>query len=204
MISGLLLNEECEIFIDTNIISQLYQLNDDARKDVYRWVDSLKRRLHIPVWCIQEYSKRVYKDSTKDYVAEMGKFKTYASDIKKITRIAKAFIGEKILKGTDYKGDKQSLFDDLDNLNALLDKVASAIKNNFNEHRKNVHKEIIDHLEKYSLKSDIYTLSTLADKVLESRFDSAIPPGFKDERKVSNAKGDLVIWMEVLEYCKKA
>lgn len=50
LLSNLLSNEECEIFIDTNIISQLYRLNEDARKDLYRWIDSCKRRSHVPVW----------------------------------------------------------------------------------------------------------------------------------------------------------
>ena len=40
-LSSLLTQDSCEIFIDTNIIYQLYRLNGDARKDVYRWIDSL-------------------------------------------------------------------------------------------------------------------------------------------------------------------
>ena len=33
VIDGLLNDEECHLFIDTNIISQLYKLNDAARMD---------------------------------------------------------------------------------------------------------------------------------------------------------------------------
>ncbi len=119
-LSALLTNQECEIFIDTNIISQLYRLNDDARKDVYRWIESCKGRFHIPVWSIQEYSKRVYQNSTHDYVSELGKVKTYSSEFKNISKFIKAYISPTMLTGTQYAEDKQALFSDLDEINSLL------------------------------------------------------------------------------------
>lgn len=202
-LSALLTNEECEIFIDTNIISQLYRLNDDARKDVYRWIESCKGRFHIPVWSIQEYSKRVYQNSTQDYVSELGKVKTYSSEFKNINKFIKAYISPTMLIGTQYAEDKQALFSDLDEINSLLNKIAGVIKNNINEHKNNVHSEIIEHLEPCALKSDIYSIAMEAESMLSIRYDGAIPPGFKDEGKGSNAKGDLVIWMELLNYCKR-
>ena len=48
VIEDLLKDEECHLFIDTNIISQLYKLNDDARKDFYYWVSFVGERFHIP------------------------------------------------------------------------------------------------------------------------------------------------------------
>lgn len=203
LLLSLLTNEECEIFIDTNIISQLYRLNDDARKDVYRWIDSCKGRFHIPVWSILEYSKRVYNNSTQDYVSELGKVKTYSSEFKNINKFIKAYISPTMLTGTQYADDKQALFSDLDEINSLLNKIAGVIKNNINEHKNNVHSEIIEHLEPCALKSDIYTIAKDADVALSIRYDGAIPPGFKDEGKESNSKGDLVIWMELLNYCKR-
>lgn len=155
-LSSLLALDSCEIFIDTNIISQLYRLNEDARKDVYRWIDSCKKRFHIPVWCIQEYSKRVYQNSTHDYVSELGKIKTYSSDFKNISRFIKAYMSTEMLKETQYAEDKQALFSDLDSINNLLNKVARVIKNNISDHRNKVHGEIIEHLEPCALKTDIY------------------------------------------------
>lgn len=202
-LSSLLALDSCEIFIDTNIISQLYRLNEDARKDVYRWIDSCKKRFHIPVWCIQEYSKRVYQNSTHDYVSELGKIKTYSSDFKNISRFIKAYMSTEMLKGTQYAEDKQALFSDLDSINNLLNKVARVIKNNISEHRNKVHSEIIEHLEPCALKTDIYSLIKEVESIMPIRYDGAIPPGFKDDSKDRNSKGDLVIWMELLAYCKK-
>lgn len=202
-LSSLLALDSCEIFIDTNIISQLYRLNEDARKDVYRWIDSCKKRFHIPIWCIQEYSKRVYQNSTHDYVSELGKIKTYSSDFKNISRFIKAYMSTEMLKGTQYAEDKQALFSDLDSINNLLNKVARVIKNNISEHRNKVHSEIIEHLEPCALKTDIYSLIKEVESIMPIRYDGAIPPGFKDNSKDLNSKGDLVIWMELLAYCKK-
>jgi hypothetical protein len=44
----------CSIFIDTNILSQLYRLDDKARQDFYNWVESCGDRFHIPTWVIHE------------------------------------------------------------------------------------------------------------------------------------------------------
>ena len=95
----------------------------------------------IPVWSIQEYSKRVYQNSTQDYVSELGKVKTYSSEFKNINKFIKAYISPTMLIGTQYAEDKQALFSDLDEINSLLNKIAGVIKNNINEHKNNVHSE---------------------------------------------------------------
>lgn len=203
LLSNLLSNEECEIFIDTNIISQLYRLNEDARKDLYRWIDSCKRRFHVPVWSIHEYSKRVYSNATQDYISELGKIKTYSSEFEGIRKFIKAYISSTMLKGTQYGEDKQSLFSDLDTIHDLLAKIAVVIKNNITEHKNKVHEEVIEYLEPCALKTDIYSIMQEADSMLLSRYDGSIPPGFKDGKKDLNSKGDLVIWLEILDFCKK-
>ncbi len=203
LLSSLLSNEECEIFIDTNIISQLYRLNEDARKDLYRWIDSCKRRFHVPVWSIHEYSKRVYSNATQDYISELGKIKTYSSEFEGIRKFIKAYISSAMLKGTQYGEDKQTLFSDLDTIHDLLAKIAVVIKNNITEHKNKVHEEVIEYLEPCALRTDIYSIIQEADSILLSRYDGSIPPGFKDGKKDLNSKGDLVIWLEILDFCKK-
>ena len=55
-VKALLGDTDCTIFIDTNILSQLYRLNDKARQVFYKWVESCGDRFHIPTWVIHEYS----------------------------------------------------------------------------------------------------------------------------------------------------
>lgn len=200
-ITTLLSDSSCNVFIDTNIISQLYRLNDEARQDVYRWIENYKDRFHVPVWSIHEYSRRIYSNKTEDYISELSKIKVYSNDIKNISDFIKAYVGTEMLMGTYYADNKEALFDDLDTINTLLSQVSGAIKNKLTEHKNKVHQEIIEKLEPCALKNDIYAIIKEVEAVLSERYDAEIPPGFKDEKKERNSKGDLVIWKEILEYC---
>lgn len=202
-IATLLSDENCRIFLDTNILSQFYRLNDEARQDVYKWLNSCNGRIHVPVWTIQEYSRRVYSDNTQDYISELGRVKTYTNEFKNISDFIKGYISPTMLGGTCYADKKEELFDDLDQINNLLAKISGVIKNKLEEHKHKVHQEIIKKLESCVLKNDIYSIMKKAEAVLSVRYDAEIPPGFKDEGKRRNAQGDLVIWMEILEYCKR-
>ena len=66
-VKSLLSDDECAIFIDTNVISQLYRLNDAARQDFYNWIEQCGNRFHVPIWVIHEYSNKVYSQKTKEY-----------------------------------------------------------------------------------------------------------------------------------------
>ena len=74
-IKQLLEDADCHIFVDTNILSQLFKLNSSARQDFYNWVDNCGARFHIPNWVVLEYSKRVYGNMLADYVDELSEAK---------------------------------------------------------------------------------------------------------------------------------
>ncbi len=78
-VKAVLGDNECAIFIDTNILSQLYRLNDLARQDFYTWVESCGARFHIPAWVIHEYSDKIYKGNIKDYLSELSKINSYTA-----------------------------------------------------------------------------------------------------------------------------
>ena len=202
-IKQLLVNPHCHIFIDTNIISQLYRLNEDARKDFYNWVDTCSSRFHIPNWSVHEYSNRVTTQNTKDYLSELTKAKTFSKELKNIGKFLKAYVGDSLLIGSIYAGKMQELFDDMDNVSSKFAEIATVINNGLNQHQLNVHKEVLDKLETYILDSNMY--STLENLAFEAdlRFDGKVPPGFKDSDKGANRIGDLVIWKEILEFCKE-
>lgn len=78
-IKNLLSDKECYFFIDTNVISQLYRLNDNARSDFYKWVEDCGNRFFIPTWVIHEYSKIIYSQQTDEYFSELSKIKQYST-----------------------------------------------------------------------------------------------------------------------------
>lgn len=198
----LLEDESCHIFIDTNIISQLYRLNEDARNDFYNWVDSCKDRFHIPCWSVLEYSKRVTSNKTGDYLSELSQAKTISKELDRINQFVGAYVGDSLLIGTQYAGKRGELISDIDDATKKIEKVANAINKNLTLHQQNVHKEVLDKLHQFTLESDVYEILRNVETECELRFNNEVAPGYKDSDKSSNRLGDLIIWKEIIDYCK--
>ena len=111
-VESLLYDESCQLFIDTNIISQLYKLNENARNDFYDWVDSCNDRFHIPCWSVLEYSKRVTTQKTHDYMSELSKATTISKELTNINRFVRGYVGDSLLRGSEYAGKKEQLFNE--------------------------------------------------------------------------------------------
>ena len=202
-IKALLGDNDCAIFIDTNIISQLYRLNDAARQDFYNWVKSCGDRFHIPVWVIHEYSDKIYHNKTTDYLSELSKIKQYSNDFSNISNFVKGYVGESLLVGSIYQGKVQDLKDEIDAIEDSLKKISTAISKNIAKHQSTVHEEIVKQLEGRILDTDIFSIVGNADYIFCQRSNNRIPPGYKDNAKEENRVGDYIIWTEILHYCKK-
>lgn len=202
-VKTLLNDNKCAIFIDTNIISQLYRLNDAARQDFYNWVKSCGERFHIPVWVIHEYSDKIYNNKTKDYLSELSKIKQYSNDFSNISDFVKGYIGESLLVGSVYQGKVQDLKNEIDVIEDSLKKISTAISKNIATHQSTVHDEIIKQLEERILNSDIYSIVHNAESIYSQRSNNRIPPGYKDNTKEDNRIGDYIIWKEILLYCRE-
>lgn len=201
-VESLLYDESCHLFIDTNIISQLYKLNENARNDFYGWVDSCNDRFHIPCWSVLEYSKRVTTQKTRDYMSELSKATTISKELTNINRFVRGYVGDSLLIGSEYAGKKEQLFNDLDDVAKRFKQIATAINKNLTEHQQDVHKEVLDKLNQFTLKSDIYDIMHNLSAECELRFNSDVPPGYKDSNKSSNSFGDMIIWKEIIKYCE--
>jgi hypothetical protein len=202
-VKALLGDTDCAIFIDTNIISQLYRLNDAARQDFYNWVKSCGDRFHIPVWVIHEYSNKIYHNKTTDYLSELSKIKQYSNDFSNISDFVKGYVGESLLVGSIYQGKVQDLKDEIDAIEDSLKKISTAISKNIAKHQNTVHEEIVKQLEGRILDTDIFSIVGIADNIFCQRSNNRIPPGYKDNAKEENRVGDYIIWMEILHYCRK-
>lgn len=202
-IKALLGDNDCAIFIDTNIISQLYRLNDAARQDFYNWVKKCGDRFHIPVWVIHEYSNKIHHNKTTDYLSELSKIKQYSNDFSNISDFVKGYVGESLLVGSIYQGKVQDLKDEIDAIEDSLKKISTAISKNIAKHQSTVHEEIVKQLEERILYTDIFSIVGNADNIFCQRSNNRIPPGYKDNAKEENRVGDYIIWMEILHYCRE-
>lgn len=200
-ISALLTSEDCHLFIDTNIISQLYKLNDDARSDFYAWVSTVSDRFHIPNWVVHEYQKRYVGQRTKDYLTELENGDV-VKRLKSLSYFVKGFISDSLLVGSLYQGKKTELFEEIDEVADKFDKIHNAITKRLAEHQLNVHADILKTLQVYTLSSNIYAVVKSIRRDGGLRFAHLLPPGFEDAGKDSNQFGDLIIWRELLSYCK--
>jgi len=201
-IDGLLNDNECHLFIDTNIISQLYKLNDDARTDFFDWVSTVSNRFHIPNWTVHEYQKRYCNNKTSEYLDELDN-KDLVKKLKKLSNFVKGYISDSLLVGsTDYQGQKDKLFADLDEIADKFEKINGAINKRQNEHRLKVHSDILQNLQPYTIDTDIYSIMEDIDWSCDLRYSHLVPPGFEDIKKPDNKYGDLIIWKEILNYCK--
>ena len=201
-VKALLGDTDCAIFIDTNILSQLYRLNDKARQDFYKWVESCGDRFHIPTWVIHEYSDKIYNGNIKDYLSELSKIKTYTKEFGNITDFVKGYVGESLLRGSAYQDKTEELKKDIDDIASTLERISKAITNNLTEHQNTVHEEIVKKLESKVLSSDIFSAVSNAGNIFSQRSHNRIPPGYKDSTKEENSAGDYIIWTEILQFCK--
>lgn len=198
-----LFDNTCHIFIDTNIISQLYRLNDDARNDFYNWVNSCKDRFHIPNWSVLEYSKRATTQKTGDYLSELTQAKRLANELTNIKKFSRGYVGNSLLKGTSYDGRADVLFREIDSVVQTFESIANAISKNLEKHQQNVHKEVLEKLNEYTINTNIYKIIEQLCYEHELRFGGEVPPGFKDSGKNTNRIGDLIIWKEIIDFCEK-
>lgn len=201
-VKALLGDTDCAIFIDTNILSQLYRLNDKARQDFYKWVESCGDRFHIPTWVIHEYSDKIYNGNIKDYLSELSKIKTYTKEFGNIADFVKGYVGESLLRGSAYQDKTEELKKDIDDIASTLERISKAITNNLTEHQNIVHEEIVKKLESKVLSSDIFSAVSNAGNIFSQRSHNRIPPGYKDSTKEENSAGDYIIWTEILQFCK--
>lgn len=198
----LLEDPECHIFIDTNILSQLFKLNGAARQEFYNWVDTCGNRFHIPNWVVMEYNKRVYGNRLIDYLSELTEAQKLVDKLEILQKFFCGYVDESELVGTTYQDNKAGLLNDMKDINEKFVKLSKAVVNKKSEHIKKVEKEIEDRLKDKIVDTDIYKIIGNLYFEYQLRLDGKVPPGFEDKDKKTNPIGDLIIWNEILQYCK--
>lgn len=201
-IKQLLGEDDCHIFIDTNILSQLFKLNTKARDDFYSWVNSCHERFHIPNWVVMEYSKYVYGKKLGDYIDELNTAKKTSDKLADLQRFLYGYVDDDELVSTDYVNNKQQLHDDFEELCGKYSKIVNAVLSKKSSHIDKVQKEIDEKLKDMIMDTDVYKVIGGLYFDYQLRLDAKVPPGYGDSDKDTNKIGDLIIWNEILDYCK--
>lgn len=190
----LLHGNDCVVFIDTNAFALYYSLYPNARAELAGWLKPLadRGRLKIPVWVLHEYTNRFIRDQTHDYF----------SPIKRINTLQKEFIEIKafLRKNTDIS--ETDFLQDLDLVEEKLKGIYNATKKKNGDHER-INEELEDLMKDCVLKSDIDKIIQRAGSCGQGRYLHKMPPGFEDRSKGLNEFGDLIIWYEILDYCRE-
>lgn len=202
-IKALLEDEECQIFFDTNIYALFFKIYSSARQEFFSWVNELheKQRVHSPQWIVNEYTNRFVRDQIEDYYSPLKKISTTQKELKEISSFLKMNIDSASLQGTTYP-DSQSYVNDLNLIEETFKKIAKATKTKDKIYKNTIHEEIRQTFEKTIIKSDLKIVFDTINTIGGFRYNHKFPPGFGDDIKKLNEYGDLIIWHEILDFCK--
>lgn len=206
-----LLNEEgCVIFLDTNILILIFKLYSSARNEFYTWLDPLidSGRVKIPAWVVHEYSSRFIRNKTNEYFSPLSLVNTTEKNFSEIKSFLKMHVDSHLIQNTSYNS-RESYLEDLDTIEEKLKNIKVATKNKTENYITEIHNQLIEKLEGAVLPSNIFKIAKEVESTAGSRFRSGIPPGFMDSKEYSsagkdyNSTGDLIIWTEILKFCKE-
>ena len=192
-------SDDCVIFFDTNILSFLYKINESARSEFYNWIDEIQNRCFIPKWNAHEYIKKVTANRDDEY---LGEIKTVSESVKSFNANIKyisMYIDDHVLQGCSYPSIDDYI-KELQETQKSLQKLVNVIRP-----QKTigvVRQEIKEHFENKILDSDIYKIVRDINYLGPNRYHCTLPPGFQDAKKEFNSYGDLIMWCEILNYCK--
>lgn len=202
-IFNLIQDDECKIFIDTNIIALMYGIHDSARKEFLDWIRLyiIKDRVKIPNWVINEYSNRFIRDQIQDYLNPLTKIKTIKKEFIHASTFLKMYIDNASLIGSAYS-TITDFKQDLKIIEEKITKIEFTTSSKGKDYKIKVHQEIEKTFEKCIINTDIEKILSKVDELGLIRYNHKLPPGFQDSKKDLNSHGDLILWYEILDFCK--
>lgn len=207
LICNLLKDDETIIFLDTNIIALIYCMNKKAREEFFNWLKPLitKNRIKIPNWVISEYTSRFTKDKINDYLSPLKLIITIQKEFEQLFKFLNVHIDETTLYSDPKKkyDNIEDLKFDLNHVREILGKIKFLSDTKKADFTHDLHSEIENLLHECILDTDIDNILKDIEQTAQIRYNHRFPPGFADSSKNTNQYGDLIIWKEILNYCKK-
>lgn len=202
LIFKLLQDEECQVFVDTNIFALFYRINNSARTEFFDWLKTLvsKKRVKTPLWALNEYTNRFIRNQIEDYFGPLKKVKSIQNDFNELSSFLKMNIDSASISGSKY-GSLQDFKNDLELVNEKLGNIKQTAKSKDETYKLKIHSEIKALFEQTVLESDIEYILEITQDFGEFRYKHKLPPGFQDKVKELNSYGDLIIWNEIINHC---
>jgi predicted nucleic acid-binding protein len=195
--------DDCNVYMDTNVLFWLYRLNLNAREEFKSWIKHLKEknRIFIPSWAANEYNKHVTRNQDETFFPFKKVGGRVSKDLDQLGAFAKLIVDDNFVRGTTFSNRSdfiKTISESIDN----LQKAIGTLKKVGSKEKEKVHKDIVDILEDRIIDNNIY--QSLYDVSLNAkmRFHHELPPGYEDSDKENNSYGDLILWNEIITHCK--
>ena len=199
-LANLAKSQETLIFIDTNILAYLFKLHSAARQEFFDWAVAAigENRLYLPAWCAGEYLAKVRENLLHTYTPKGKGDDQPKKALEAMLDTASLFVDDAVLRATSYPGTRTDYLTGFREAIDALKQYTRAFKHQFDPDE--IHAEIQEYLGSAVLESPLAKLCDRAANEGPARIEHRLPPGFRDEGKPENRLGDLIIWLELLEY----
>lgn len=200
----LLSNQNCILILDTNILIWLYRVNKEARFELFNWMADLKhdKKIVIPSWSIHEYNLHLQQQNDAVFFPLTKVNKSIRANLNELDSYANLITNHDLVKDSGFLS-RTELLNDLEKSTNKISEILNCLSKVKKTNSSIVRDEIENFVEGIIMDSDIYSIQKEVSSKSELRYDNKIPPGFKDKTKDNNNIGDLIIWNEIIEYCKK-
>lgn len=183
---------ESAIFVfDTNVLLNLYRYSTNTREELIEAISSFQDRIWMPYHIATEFMKNRYKiifDTVKSFELLEEEANNFVKTCMESIRLKED--NPEILELKSYlnnwleKHSANNLLVKKPSEDEILNKVLELYEGQVGEALSEEKKE------------EIY-------KEGEKRYQTQVPPGYKDEGKSENSYGDLILWKEILKYSKE-
>jgi predicted nucleic acid-binding protein len=198
----LIVDNDCVIFVDTNIFALFFRINNLARNEFFDWIKTLIKndRIKTPLWALNEYSDRFIRNKIEDYYGPLKSVKSIKNNFEELDSFLKMNIDSESISKSSYES-LDDFKEELDLVKKKLNKINKVAKTKNESYKLKIHSEIKAIFEKTVLESDLKKVIKTTRNEGKFRFNHRIPPGFEDKEKDLNSFGDLIIWNEILNFC---
>lgn len=205
LLEGLLLYREKSVLIlDTNILIWLFRVNKEARQELFDWMNDLKhdKKIIIPSWSIHEYNIHLSQQNDDVFFPLKKVNKSIRNNLKELDNYANLITNHDLVKDSGFQS-RTELLEDLEKSSQKISEILNCLSKVKKTNSSSVRDEIENFVEGIIMDSNIYEIQEKINQNSEIRYSNKIPPGFKDQTKENNSNGDLIIWNETIDFCKK-
>ncbi len=196
-------SQDFVIFLDTNMLAWAFRLNDDASREFQQWLDKLAEleRLIIPAWTVHEYNHHLLRNDPNFFLPHKAVGKQLNNNLEQLDRVVHLMVSDESANELEY-GNRDELITALTDASKVIQKCVNYLDKNSSQRKDCMINFFEKLILKCAIKNNVHDLADSVGQEAQARCINRLAPGYKDAQKTENSNGDLIIWREILDYCK--